>query len=90
MLKDIYVPSAFSPNGDGLNDVWHIPFLDAYSRADVKVFNRYGELVYQAAGQSIAWDGQFKGKLLPSGSYVWVLNVRTLKKQVHGTVMIVR
>ena len=90
VLKDIYVPTAFSPNGDGINDVWHIPFLDAFSGTDVKVFNRYGEMVYQSAGQSIAWDGQFKGSPLPSGSYVWVLNVGALKKQVHGTVMIVR
>ena len=90
VLKDIYVPSAFSPNGDGINDLWHIPYLNSYPGTDVKVFNRYGELVYQAAGQSIAWDGQFKGKPLPSGSYVWVLNTGALKKLVHGTVMIVR
>ena len=90
VLKDIYVPSAFSPNGDGINDVWHIPYLDSYSGTDVKVFNRYGELVYEAAGRSIAWDGKYKGKPLPSGSYVWALNAGALNKLVHGTVMIVR
>jgi len=90
VLKDIYVPSAFSPNGDGINDVWRIPYLDSYSGTDVKVFNRYGQLVYQAAGQSIAWDGKYKDKPLPSGSYVWVLRAGALKKLVHGTVMIVR
>ncbi len=90
VLKDIYVPSALSPNGDCINDIRHIPFLDAFSGTDVKVFNRYGEMVYQSAGQSIARDGQFKGKPLPAGSYLWVLNVGALKKQVHGTVMIVR
>ena len=90
VLKDIYVPSAFSPNDDGINDEWRIPYLDSYSGTDVKVFNRYGEMVYQAAGQSIEWDGKYKGKPLPTGSYVWVLNAGALKKVVHGTVMIVR
>ena len=90
VLKAIFVPTAFSPNGDGINDTWHIPFLNSYSGATVQVFNRYGQIVYQSANNSIGWDGQFKGKPQPSGSYVWMLNAGGLRKLMHGTVMIVR
>jgi gliding motility-associated-like protein len=90
VLEDIFVPTAFSPNGDGINDVWHIPFLNSYSGATVQVFNRYGQIVYQSTNNSIGWDGQFKGKPQPSGSYVWMLNTGSLRKLMVGTVMIVR
>lgn len=90
VYKDIFVPTAFSPNGDGINDVWHIPILNSFAGADVKVFNRYGQMVYHAASQAVNWDGRFKGKLLPTGSYVWMINVPSLKKFMHGSVMIVR
>ncbi len=90
VLKDIYVPTAFSPNADGTNDVWHIPFLNSYSGARVEVFNRYGQIVYQSGNNSIGWDGQFKGKPLPSGSYVWMLNAGNRRKSIYGMVTIVR
>ena len=90
VIKDIFVPSAFSPNGDGLNDLWRIPYLDSYSGATVEVFNRYGQMLYHSSDKSIAWDGKFKGKLLPAGSYVWVLNPGNGRKLMYGTVMIVQ
>ena len=90
VYKDIFVPTAFSPNGDGINDTWRIPFLNSYTGAEVKVYNRYGQLVYLAAGSEVNWDGRFKGKPLPSGSYVWMISIASLKKFIHGSVMMVR
>lgn len=90
VVKDIFVPTAFSPNGDGLNDTWRIPFIDSYNGASVQVFNRYGEVVFQGKGKMIMWDGKYKGEQQPAGSYVWLLNAGSGRKIMHGTVTIVR
>lgn len=90
VLKDIFVPTAFTPNGDGLNDVWQILFLDANSGAAVQVFDRYGETVYQSKAGSNSWDGKYKGIPMPAGSYVWMLNPGQGKKMMYGLVMLIR
>ncbi|RXK62033.1 T9SS type B sorting domain-containing protein [Lacibacter luteus] len=90
VVKDIFVPNAFTPNGDGLNDVWEIAVLNAYPGASVKVYNRYGQLVYQSTVTSKGWDGMFNGKQQPIGTYAWVLDVGDGRKKMHGIVNIVR
>ncbi len=90
VLKDIFIPTAFSPNGDGVNDTWRIPFLDSYEAATIQVFNRYGQVVYFAKGKAVSWDGKYKGQILPTGSYAWMLNAGNARKIMHGMVTIVR
>ena len=90
VFKNVFVPAAFSPNGDGINDVWRIPYIDSYVGATVQVFNRYGETVYFSKGKTVAWNGTFKGQPLPTGSYAWVLDTGDGKKVLHGMVTIVR
>ncbi len=82
VVKSLYIPAAFTPNGDGKNDTWKIPFLDAAIGARVTVFNRYGKVVYKAAGQTVAWDGTTGGRPQPAGTYVYMVtfkNNNTLK-----------
>ena len=69
----IAVPSAFTPNGDGKND-----FLfpgNAYKATDLlfRIFNRYGQLVFQTKDWTRKWDGTFKGLPQPTGAYIWTL-----------------
>ncbi len=90
VLKGIYIPSAFSPNGDGLNDSWYIPFLSAYEGAVLEVFNRYGQQVFYSKEKTVDWDGRFKGTLLLTGSYAWVLKFGNGKKTIAGMVTIIR
>ncbi|MFY7838899.1 MAG: PKD domain-containing protein [Lacibacter sp.] len=90
VVKDIFVPNAFTPNGDGLNDVWEIAVLNAYPGSSVKVYNRYGQLVYQSTATVKGWDGKFNGKQQPIGTYAWVLDVGDGRKKMHGIVNIVR
>ncbi|MDB5278746.1 MAG: type sorting protein [Ferruginibacter sp.] len=90
VVKDIFVPTAFSPNGDGLNDVWRIPYLDSYTGASLDVFDRYGQIVFHSTDLSIGWNGKFKGKSLPTGSYPWVLHPGSGRKLMYGMVSIVR
>lgn len=69
----VAVPSAFTPNGDGLND--YLYPLGAYkaSRIRFNVFNRFGQRVFYSENTAIRWDGRFKGQEAEAGTYVWYL-----------------
>ncbi|RYZ54265.1 MAG: PKD domain-containing protein [Sphingobacteriales bacterium] len=69
----IGVPTAFSPNGDGENDVLYVRGA-AIKTLNFKVYNRFGELVFQTDDKAIGWDGTYKGKLQEMEAYAWVLN----------------
>ena len=89
---NIRIPGAFSPNGDGINDVWAIADLDKYPQALVEVFNRYGQPVFQASGYHAGnyWDGKYNGRVLPVGTYYYLIKVDQYAKPIAGSVTIVR
>ena len=70
----IDIPSGFTPNGDGLND--YLYPLNAFkaSNLNFKVYNRYGQVIYESTDWQKKWDGRVKGELQPSGTYVWTLD----------------
>jgi len=70
----IGLPSGFSPNGDGENDVLYVRGA-AIKTLDLKIYNRWGELVFETTSQSIGWDGTFNGKPQPIDAYAFVLSV---------------
>lgn len=71
----LFLPNAFSPNGDGLNDIIK-PLLVGYKRANsFRIYNRYGELVYVNYSHHFAWDGTFNGKDCDIGVYFYELNI---------------
>ncbi len=98
-LKVVYtcfiaVPSAFTPNGDGVND--YLYPLNAY-KADQLVFtvyNRLGQVVFQTKDRTKKWNGRFNGQIQLSGTYVWTLQYtnRDTKQFVslHGTTVLIR
>lgn len=69
----ILVPTAFTPNGDGMND--YLYPINAYKARDLefRVYNRYGQLVFETKDWTRKWDGRFHGVPQPMGSYVWEL-----------------
>nr|WP_294793921.1 FG-GAP-like repeat-containing protein [uncultured Mucilaginibacter sp.] len=71
---DIKIPNAFTPNADGINDVWVIADLAFYPDCIVKIFNRNGALLYTSKGYATAWDGTANGKKLPPGTYYYVID----------------
>ena len=86
------VPSAFTPNGDGINDTWKIDFLTMYPNCVVKVFDRSGRLVYeseQGYPQGQEFDGSWNGRKLPTDSYHYVIMLKK-DKVMKGTVTIIR
>jgi gliding motility-associated-like protein len=90
VVAGIFVPSAFTPNGDGINDHWHIPFLDPLLDASVSVYNRYGQLVYHVDGDTVDWDGSLNGQPQGSGAYVYYIKFKSQYPQIKGTVLIIR
>jgi gliding motility-associated-like protein len=90
VVAGIFVPTAFTPNNDGKNDSWTIPYLDPLLNAKTNVYNRYGQLVYQAAGKLVDWDGTFKGILQPSGIYVYLIHLNDGSTDMKGTLSLIR
>ncbi|MGY3214420.1 FG-GAP-like repeat-containing protein [Mucilaginibacter sp. HD30] len=86
----ITIPNAFSPNGDGINDVWEIGGLADYTDYVLKVFNRNGMLLFQSKGYTQAWDGLFNGKKLPTGTYYYLIDTPLSKDRRSGNVTILR
>jgi gliding motility-associated-like protein len=76
VYQEIKIPNTFSPNGDGINDNWKVEALDTYPEADVKVYNRNGQLVFESKGYSTPWDGMLNGKSLPTGSYYYIIDLK--------------
>ncbi len=68
-----YVPSAFSPNGDGRNDIFKPIPVGIVSTQLFRIFNRYGQLLFETNKYMSGWDGTYKGLQQPVGNYVWVL-----------------
>ncbi|WP_460558075.1 PKD domain-containing protein [Ferruginibacter profundus] len=88
----IYVPNAFTPNGDGNNDYFH-PILIGMRSLDLfKVFNRWGQLVYSSTGAP-GWDGSLGGKKQETSTYVWYAegtDYKNNKIKKKGYVMLLR
>jgi gliding motility-associated-like protein len=90
VLKGPVIPNAFSPNGDGINDTWTIEYLDTYPGAIVEVYNIYGQKIFRSVGYSTPWDGKYNGKVLPIGTYYYIIEPKNGRKPYTGYVGIVR
>jgi gliding motility-associated-like protein len=88
-----YIPNAFSPNGDGLNDVFRAIPAGMANTQYFKVMNRYGETVFETNQYLKGWDGTYKGKKQPLGVYVWIVKGQDKDGKIvemKGTVMLVQ
>ncbi len=90
VVTGIYVPNAFTPNGDGKNDRWHIPYLDPALGAGVRLFNRYGQEVYHVEGSSVDWDGTWNAIPQPSGTYAYLIHFKKQHPDMKGTIQLIR
>ena len=90
VLKTPEIPTAFSPNGDGINDTWVIKYLNSYPGATVDVFDRDGQPVFHSEGYNINWDGTFNGKPLPIGTYYYIINPKNGRALMSGPITIIR
>jgi gliding motility-associated-like protein len=86
---DFFIPNAFTPNNDGVNDTWSIRGLDSNPRNTLKIFNRTGSLLYEAKTNLTPWDGQFMGKRLPAGVYYYTLYSGVAKQSFSGWISMI-
>jgi gliding motility-associated-like protein len=86
------VPSIFTPNGDGFNDEFIIPSIEDFPNAVVKIYNRWGSLVYHSNNYfENPWDGTYKGEQAPSGVYFYVITFPvTGRNEIEGTITLLR
>jgi gliding motility-associated-like protein len=90
VLEMPFIPNAFTPNGDGVNDVWKIEYLDSYPGVNVNVYNRFGIKVFGSIGYLKPWDGSLNGQILPVGTYYYVINPRIGLPVFKGWVALIR
>jgi gliding motility-associated-like protein len=92
ILPVVYIPNAFTPNGDAKNSTWRIPAMAEFPNGIVTVYNRYGEKVYESKNNATnPWNGTFKGKELPMGTYTYIVQLNNpLKETFTGTVILIR
>lgn len=92
--KIFYIlPTAFSPNGDGLNDVFRVKTSDIPLSFSMRVFNRVGQLVFETHDISEGWNGWQKSQQAPVGAYVYMISAVTSEGkhiEQHGSVMVTR
>jgi gliding motility-associated-like protein len=89
----VFVPSAFSPNKDGLNDIFRVKIQDDISEFHMLIFDRWGHLVFESNDPSYGWDGSQGSAQLPPSTYIWSITYLDNKKQAtkqQGTVVLVR
>ena len=89
---EVFVPSAFSPNNDGENDVLCV-YSDCMKSLTFSIYNRWGEKVYETSNMNICWDGTWKGKQLNSAVFVYILKGDLINGQTveqKGNISLIR
>jgi gliding motility-associated-like protein len=91
--EQILLPNAFTPDGDGLNDVFKaIGRPDKLTSFSMKIFNRWGQMVFETKDITLGWDGTYQGKPAPAGTYVFRVeySISSRSFDTSGTVVLIR
>lgn len=89
------IPNAISPNGDLVNDVWKLEFLNLlYPNARVEIYNEWGQQVFESEGYETPWDGRYNGELVPDGTYYYIIDLKDSgdpEKDIYkGTLLVLK
>lgn len=91
---ELYVPTSFTPNNDGTNDVFYITNDCGFAKYSLKVFNRWGTLLFETDNPTKVWNGTYKGEAVPDGVYLVSLrynhNGDTRSPDYKGTLTLMR
>jgi gliding motility-associated-like protein len=90
VVRNIAIPNTFTPNDDGINDSWLVTNLDKYPNCTVQVFTRTGQKVFESKGYQKPWNGLYKGKVLTTDTYYYIIELHNGKPGITGYVQIVR
>lgn len=91
IVERIYVPDAFSPNGDGLNDYWNLVGIEAFPEAVITIFSRWGEVIFRSGqGYHEPFAGLMNGRELPAGMYAYTVATAPNRPVMRGQLMLIR
>ena len=82
------IPRYFTPNDDGINDIWEWPDVEQYANSSLTIFNRAGQKIYEVESYNNSWDGTSSGKPLQADAYYYV--IRSNGGDIKGAVRIIR
>ena len=89
----LYAPTAFSPDGDGINDYFNV-VGQGLTNYTIEIYNRWGQMVFKSNDMSVKWDGNFRNKKAPAGTYVYKVNSVDFGSEIRliksGSVSLVR
>ncbi|RLD40738.1 MAG: hypothetical protein DRI89_11360 [Bacteroidetes bacterium] len=94
--EPFYMPNAFTPNGDGLNDTFRaVPKYDYISSYQLTIYNRWGQQIFECNDIDCGWDGNYNGKASPNGAYIYKIVYEEISrpgqtKTLNGSVILVR
>ena len=89
----LMLPNAFSPNGDGLNDIFRVKYPFVVKAFSLVVYSRFGEKMFETSDMAKGWDGTFNGIKQPVGVYVWIVHLTSLnniEQTTKGIVTLVK
>ncbi len=96
----MFIPNAFSPNSDGINDVWKVSALSIYNLTkepllnfSMKIYTRWGERIFEGTSLSDGWDGTLDGKKVPEDVYFYVIKAEGIDKKtyfLHGNITLMK
>ena len=85
------IPNVFTPDGDGMNDTWSLEDAFLFSDSEIRIYGRYGKLLFESVGYNQAWDGtNEKGNDIPDGAYFYSIDIGHGVDPIKGTVTILR
>lgn len=90
--SNVFYPNAFTPNGDNLNETFQVKgqFIVGF---DLKIYNRWGELVFTSNDPEVGWDGTFRGNTMPEGTYVFIARITDMANRTFersGSILLLK
>ncbi|WP_207491478.1 gliding motility-associated C-terminal domain-containing protein [Aridibaculum aurantiacum] len=92
-LCKLFLPTAFTPNNDGLNDLFRVKYPEFIKVFEMKIYNRWGQMVYHSTDPYRGWNGKFLSLEQPQGNYVWQVSYTDIegnKESAQGSVLLIR
>ncbi|WP_428659236.1 gliding motility-associated C-terminal domain-containing protein [Runella sp.] len=91
IVHGVYIPDAFTPNGDGVNDLWEPKGLEEFPDVEIQVFDRWGHAIYSfSKNNRKPFDGLYNGTSLPSGNYVYQILTQPEGHTYRGSLLLLR
>lgn len=90
LANRLFMPSAFTPNGDGKNDTWEVRNIESMPDADVFIYSRWGEVIFYSKGYATPWTGRVGDSPAPSGIYTYLIQTGFPGEEYRGELTLIR